>query len=362
MQEMNCAASQGVMFDLELAEEPFSHGAVVEAMQFEHIHRNETVELYTTDKTYVGREQLKRKWDKVATVNVDGGNSYTDLVLDTPVFIPPGRKQGFYLVSSSEEAFFLVGKTGLFSSDNETGLNPSSALIDENGVSVNEGSVLFDMYGQNDVGYLPVVQAGYTMAQPPTMQPTTQAPTLSPTVYHGPFSISPESVCDDDCLVAPGFMLDVTNSAQASHEEISITGISFEHLAPVKKRIVHLYRTINGSYSGKEHESDEWIKIASVKAPKKDYNLEEIVLNTPITLSKDETVGFYLMTEEKILMVGENKAMQGAGRLNKQPSTDGRVKLVCGDVNDGFQAANKGYSWKGAVTYSTQLVLMPWMA
>jgi hypothetical protein len=157
-------------------------------------------------------------------------------------------------------------------------------------------------------------------------------------------------------------MLDVTNSAQASHEEIVITGISFEHLAPVKKRVVHLYRTINGSYSGKEHEPDEWIKIASVKAPKKDYNLEEIVLNTPITLSKDETVGFYLMTEEKILMVGENKAMQGAGRLNKQPSIDGRVKLVCGDVNDGFKAAKKGYSWKGAVTYSTQLVLMPWMA
>mmetsp|Transcript_490 Transcript_490/g.1012 ORF Transcript_490/g.1012 Transcript_490/m.1012 type:complete len:407 (+) Transcript_490:3-1223(+) len=385
------------MFDLILPEEPFSYGVVVESMQFEHKYLDVTVDLYTTEGSYVGREQLSDQWSKVATVGVNETHSYTEIIFDTPITIPPGNKQGFYLVTPNAEQIFLVGI-----------VSSSSSSTDANGVSLQGGSVIFDMFGIDVAGYYPTVQAGYTMALPPTMHPTTSSPTLSPTtpptmqpttlptlspiisptmqpttlslpptmhpttsspilspttsptlqattssqtlsttMDHGPFSVSPDYLCDNDCFAAPGFMFSVKNRNNATRE-IIITGVSFEHIAPKQYQIVDLYFT-GGSYSGREQDPGQWQKISSLKVPQKNFHFKEFVFDTPITLTKGGSVGFYLKTEEHILLVGKHK------RKNDEQSTDSKVQLDYGSafMNGSFGAALKGYSWNGVVTYST---------
>ncbi|KAL7527967.1 hypothetical protein ACHAXR_004386, partial [Thalassiosira sp. AJA248-18] len=343
MLDMSCLSSGGIMFDLELTEEPSSYGIIVESMLFEHLQQNQTVDLYTVEGSYEDREQLGDQWSKVATVSVNETNAYTEFVLDTPIIISPGNKQGFYLVTSDRRSFFLVGTAAT--------TNYSSSSTDVNGVSFQGGSVVFDMFGVSVAGYHPTVQAGYTMVLPPSAQPTvppTQPPSQSPTVLtsrmslfglvcvlktigksdnitngasntatdcksdtvtisasitdtdavsdcksdtitngvsitdtdaisnseytkldQGPFTITPDHLCTKDCFVAPGFMLDITNKNQSTtaNSDIIITGLSFEHIAPKKHRIVDLYRTA-GSYTGREQDPEKWIKIASLKAPR----------------------------------------------------------------------------------------------
>merc|ERR1712127_601422 len=97
---------------------------------------------------------------------------------------------------------------------------------------------------------------------------------------HGPFSVSPDHLCVDDCLAAPGFMFSMKNRIEATRN-IIITGLSFEHLAPKEYRIVHLFIT-DGLHSGREEEPTLWREIASTKVPQRNFHYEDIVFDSPI--------------------------------------------------------------------------------
>eukprot|EP00581_Thalassiosira_minuscula_P008174 CAMPEP_0183710894 /NCGR_PEP_ID=MMETSP0737-20130205/6515_1 /TAXON_ID=385413 /ORGANISM="Thalassiosira miniscula, Strain CCMP1093" /LENGTH=1000 /DNA_ID=CAMNT_0025939263 /DNA_START=179 /DNA_END=3181 /DNA_ORIENTATION=+ len=390
MEERNCFAAPGIMFDLSLNEEQFSNGVLVESMQFEHAHFNATADLYTIEGSHLGREQFSDQWQKVATVGVEEANSHTKIELDTPITIFPGGKQGFYLATPNVVSLFLVG------------MGPSVSSADSNGVSLEGGSVVFDMFLFNFMGYSPTVQVGYVMADAPTMNPTTSSPTVSPTttptlhpttssptlspsdpptmhpvtssptstsnpsggptaslttssptlspsIADGPFSIGPEYLCVNDCFVAPGYMFSVQNINLNDSRHITITGISFEHIEPNLNRTVELY---SGS---PEQDYRQWQKIESLEVPKMQFHLEEFVLHTPIVLSKGEKVGFYLRARESIVLVGKND--NGSFDRNGESSSgDGNAQLFYGNaVMNGRSGAAvfEGYSWNGEVTYST---------
>jgi len=172
----------------------------------------------------------------------------------------------------------------------------------------------------------------------------------------GPYSIGPESLCGDDCFTAPGFMFSVKNKNEQalSPRDIVITGVSFEHLSPKRHRGVKLYRTNGGSYTEAigNPESDQWFKISSEKVPKRNSHSEEFVLDTPVVLTAGETVVFYVKTEESILLVGKNDHQQNVKSLTDD---DGRLQLSYGSAIMRGSSGNvfEGYSWNGAVTYST---------
>jgi len=384
MEERGCAAGPGIMFDLSLNEEPFSYGVLVESMQFEHKFVNATADLYTIEGSHLGREQTSDQWRKVATVDVEEANSHTKIELDTPITIFPGEKQGFYLVTPSAENLFLVGMGSLVSS------------ADSNGVSLEGGSVVFDIFGFNATGYYPTLQVGYMMADAPTMNPTTYPPTVSPTLTptlhpttssptispsapptmqpttYSPtrspsdvptmspttssptmspiitYTVGPEHICNNDCLAAPGYMFSVKNRKLANTRDIIISRISFEHIAPKENRHVHLYLT-SDFYHDKVRDSKQWQKLASLKVPKKEFHYSEFVLDTPITLAKGAGVSFYVQAEENILLVAKS------GDVESSTKNDGRVRLIYGSsiASGSFGAALKGYSWNGEVSYST---------
>lgn len=135
--------------------------------------------------------------------------------------------------------------------------------------------------------------------------------------------------------------------------KIVINGLNFEHLSPKNDRKVHLYMTTTkGSHEGRESDSTQWTKVATVKVPKEKFHFMNIVLKTPITLTTGETVGFYITTTENILLVGKNL------RKNDDPTDDNRVQLFCGSaiMNGKFGDPTNGYSWNGEVDYSTATI------
>ena len=381
MEETNCASAVGIMFDLQLdMTQPTSDGILVESILFEHLHRkqNQTVDVYTTEGSYVGKERDASQWAKIASLTISGGpQSHTQLVLDRPIRLAPGNGQGFYLVAREGNNFFLVGKQA-----NATQVQSADA----NGASVQGGAVVFGVFNFVMRGFTPSTQVGYTMFTthpsssptydpllidqapnfvnltadfkinstdlPPTLSPShhptiSSFPSISPTMNLGPFSIQPDHLCESDCFVAPGFMFSVKNKGRSSRGNVVITGVSFEHIAPKQSRIVELYRTVSGSYTGKEQDPAQWIKIASIKAPRLKFHYEEFVLDNPIILPKGETVGFYIKAEEKILVVSKNK------RQNGTPSQDGNVNLHCGSAIMNDRNPYMGYSWNGLLSYST---------
>ncbi|KAL9178901.1 hypothetical protein ACHAXT_011874 [Thalassiosira profunda] len=360
LDEQNCAAASGVMFDLEHPEGPNAHGVFVEALQFEHMNRpNQTVDVYTTiNGSYVGIEQLSDQWEKVASVVEEDAQSYSEVVLGEAITIPPGGKRGFYLVTGSEEAYFLVGS--------------GSSAVNASDVSFRGGEVVFDTFGMTAPNFYPIVQAGVTMALPPSLSPTSSptappsvspttaapsmapimSPTASPIMSNGPFFLGPENRCEKDCSAAPGYMFSAKNNKKG-RREVTITGVSFEHLMPKQNRFVEVYRTISGPYSGKEQNPQMWDQIASSKMTGQNkLNVIEIVFDVPIKLMRGEMVSFYLKTEENIFLLAKNK-----GGVDI-PTSDGRLQLACGSaiMNGAFGAPTEGFSWNGEVTYSTAFV------
>lgn len=380
MEAMKCASAPGIMFDIGLDEVPSSsYGIFLESIQFEHVHYNATVVLYSIEGSHVGKErqdssqaaprsnetlvgssQNISEWSKIAVVSVSELDSFTEIVLSEPLWMPPGAARGFYLVAAAQvENFFVVG------------VGPSPSEEDANGVSIGGGTVVFDTFGQSVTGFYPTTLAGYTVVPPPTASPVTSSPSSVPSAVPslhpssqptplptirptpppssspvGPFSISAEQTCVDTCRAVPGYMFSVKNKIHGDAREVVITAISFEHLAATQSKIVELYRTVSGSHSGNEQDSSQWIKIESVKAPRRDFAFTDFVLGAPITLAKGEAVGFYIKTQENILLVGKDR--QGIGE-----TTADNVKLSYGcAVTDGmFGTITPQFYWNGAVTY-----------
>ena len=174
-----CVTAPGIMFDIEHPQWKSFYGILIESMQFEHASQNMTVEVFTTEASYQGREQLVEEWTKIGTVAVNESTSFTEIVFDTPVMISPGAKQGFYLVTADlqeDNNFFVVGIGSFVSSSTE-----------QYAVSIQGGSVVFDTFNIPIAGYYPTVQAGYTFVLPPSASPTTTSipsstPSLSPTI------------------------------------------------------------------------------------------------------------------------------------------------------------------------------------
>ena len=364
------------MFDLEVFNGSYASDVLIESLRFEHMISNQTVELYATNNgSYAGKEQLDDQWSKVASLDIEGVHAQSELVLGAPIPMPPGSKRGFYLATVDAKDSISVGqgRTTSFGSGR---------------LAIRGGRATFNSSGINATGFYPVVQAGYSANLPsmnhliakssvfvsPTQSPSSspsQAPTTHPSVSpssspslgpsasptkrpsldpstsptvtdNGPFLLAAESTCDKDCLGVPGYMFSVKARKKG---DVTVTGVRFEHSAPKQHRQVELYRTVSGSFSGKEQTPEAWVKVATMTVPRQ-RQIDELLLDVPITLSRGEAVGFYLKTEEPILQVDKN---------GRQRAQDGRLQLNCGSAitDGGFGASLEGYSWKGAVTYST---------
>jgi len=135
------------------------------------------------------------------------------------------------------------------------------------------------------------------------------------------------------------YTFSVKNDIRSNSREVVITRISFEHLAPTRQKVVKLY-------SRKEEDPWQWVETASVKAPRRDFIFTEFVLETPITLAKGEAVGFYIKTQENILLVGKDSQ-----RTRETYPADVQLSYGSALSNGLFGAVSEGFVWNGEVTY-----------
>ena len=358
--EENCATAPGYMFDLALSGyfESSRYGILIESLQFEHMNRNATVDLYTIDGSYhaasanqtnVSEEYSRsyrssEEWRKVATVTVNASHSFSQVELETPIMMTPGSTQGFYFATRGSNNFFVVGH----------GENVSST--DVNGVTFKDASVVFNNFGVEVNGFYPNTQVGFVMVNPPTMSPTTDVPSISPSfepsvrpttasptpMNLGPFAIGQNEECSgDECDAVAGYMLDITNEAK---KKMKVLSVSFQHMEPKNHRSAELFCSI-GSHLGKEKDPSSWTKCGNTKIPRRDRVYTEFLLDTPIRLSYGETVGFYVKTVEPILVVKRDK--------EKHEKHDGKAGLFYGSAvkNEVMGTIEDGVIPNGNITY-----------
>ncbi len=135
-------------------------------------------------------------------------------------------------------------------------------------------------------------------------------------------------------------MFNVQLGVKAAND-IEINSINFRHKAPTNHRVIRLY-TINEGYKGNEKSLESWTKIANGKAKRQNNIVSTISIDPPLRIKAGETVGFYLQTEENIML---------AGKFSKTATIDDNgVKLQYGLAwfNDRF---NENISWSGSVEY-----------
>lgn len=86
---------------------------------------------------------------------------------------------------------------------------------------------------------------------------------------------------------------------------------------------------------------ESWTEIASDKVPKRHF-VSRITLDPPLRINAGEKVGFYLKSEEVIMVAGKFG--------NTEVIDDNNVKLEYGMavVNGQF---TESYSWSGSVEY-----------
>ena len=170
---------------------------------------------------------------------------------------------------------------------------------------------------------------------------TTVSPIPIPS--NGPFSIGPDYLCGNDCTAVSEYMFSVKN--QDSARSIELTGVSFEHRKPKNYRSVKLYKSM-GSYLGKQHDTIQWMKIASKKIRRQKLIVEEFLLDKPIILTKGETISFHIKTKEDILLVGTKKQKNKSTDSNTMSVFDGSAVLakLSGVILDDITG-------NGAVTY-----------
>ena len=193
-EEESCMSAPGIMFDIEFLHQKYSpardgsralagagdwrppipvFAVGVGALQFEHIQiGNVTVDVYTTDGPCEGREKKSKLWSKIATVDVNEADTFTEVELDQPVLVLAGRARGFYLRNTQNGNFFKVGKASAARSFSLPSTE-ADGDVNENEVEIRGGSVIFDEFGLNITGFDPTVQAGFSLVDPPTASPST---------------------------------------------------------------------------------------------------------------------------------------------------------------------------------------------
>ncbi|KAL3788815.1 hypothetical protein HJC23_006268 [Cyclotella cryptica] len=151
--------------------------------------------------------------------------------------------------------------------------------------------------------------------RPTTASPTSSSPSMrptdSPTFNYGPFYLSPQKTCGDNCYLSRGIMFDVGLGSNATRG-ILIESISFEYTEPrFTNATVDLYRTFVGSYEDKVGFSAQWTQLESIRVKATHgTNVDvadrtmEISLDPPVAMSANDTVGFYLAASGSILRVG----------------------------------------------------------
>ena len=349
----NCATAPGFMFDMSVQQGPSNHGIHLESLQFEHLNFNATVEIYTIDGTYHNNTvnqtssdrsyRSKDLWRKVATVVVNEADSFTKAVLDEPITISPGTRQGFYLTPSNTSDvsnFFLIGRDG--------DQNSSSSSVDTNGVSIKEACVVFDTFGFEVRGFMPVVQAGYVEAEAPTSFPSlsptplpSRSPSVSPTTApssapspsptsldRGPFSIGTEGgeTCgSSDCTDVYGYMMDFTNEDPNGHS-MKINKVSVEHGSPKNGRTALVYCS-RGSSKGKENDPTAWTKCGKAKIPRTS-GVAEIKIQS-MRVDPDETISIRVSSTESIMKVKKTK--------ESHKTQDGKAKFTPGSAIKNMQ-------------------------
>ncbi|KAL7499778.1 hypothetical protein ACHAWT_007892, partial [Skeletonema menzelii] len=171
----------------------------------------------------------------------------------------------------------------------------------------------------------------------PTANPS-NTPSFRPT--KGAHSISPLKHCDSRCKRTNGYMFNVKLEANASYD-IEINSINFRHKAPLVHRVIWVYMIKEG-YQGKEELTEEWTQIGTGRAPKRNNIVSTVYLDQPLRIKAGETIGFYLRTEESIMLVG---------KFAKTATIDvNDVKLQYGLalMNSNFA---ENFSWSGSVEY-----------
>ena len=377
---IKCATAPGYMFDIKTSDElDDSYGIHIQSLQFEHMSQNATVELYTTTSgSYYGRKgqnatsdvsyRPSDQWIQVATISVNENestsrttsselitSSYTSIVLNTPITIPPGSRQGFYLVAPNAANFFVVGKGSITSSP------------DANGVSFgHDAAIIFDTFGGEVTGFSPTAQAGYVTADPPTsspttevptrlptLSPTTSAPTRSPTLRpttssptpldRGPFTIEADD-CTEDCSAVTGYMFTMTNENTAG-KQIKIKSVTARHKKPKNSRTVELY-CADGSHEGIETDPTKWTKCGNTKLARRQDWHTSIELDSAIRVNHGESIAIHVKTEEKVLIVKKNKRQ-------KHETHDGKVGLFMGTsfVNEVMGTLEEGVQGNVQVQY-----------
>lgn len=135
-------------------------------------------------------------------------------------------------------------------------------------------------------------------------------------------------------------MFNVKLEANASND-IEINSINIRHKAPSVHRVIWV-SMIKGGYQGKEELSDDWTQIATGRAPKRNNFVSTVFLDQPLRIKSGETVGFYLKTEENIMLVG---------KFSRTATIDvNDVKLQYGTALMNDKSA-ENYSWSGSVEY-----------
>lgn len=136
----NCLASSGFMFDVKVNMQ--ADQILVKSIEFEHLRGspNSIVDMFTTfSGSLEGKEQTSSQWKKAASITLSNStSSNTTATFNPPISISNGITKGFYL--KANEGILLVG---LGSADNS----------DANGVSLQNGNVVFGQFGKSYSGY-----------------------------------------------------------------------------------------------------------------------------------------------------------------------------------------------------------------
>jgi len=159
-QDGTCATAPGVLFDIEHLAGTSFYGINVETIQFSGLG-NMTYDLYSIQESMEETEHSPELWDKVASISVNETSSFTEIVLDKPIIIYPGHKQGIYLSNSEGKNSILVGLQSL-----EAPMTTVSST-DYKGVALSGAYVVYQLHDHvvPISGYMPVIQVGYSLVR-----------------------------------------------------------------------------------------------------------------------------------------------------------------------------------------------------
>lgn len=387
--EDNCYLSRGIMFDVMVGNIPDNQGILIESIAFEHTntYTDVSVDLY---RTFVGGHQGKvnysAQWSKIDSIEViqasldpgavTGSYATSEFKLIPPVAISADKTLGFYLRAST--SILRVGAG-------------SNAHSDSNGVALGIGStVMGGVFGVGVEGYLFNVDIKYSIARPtnspsknptsepnkaPTKQPTTENPTGKPSkaptkqpitenptngqskkpsidsqsttsLFASPkvpsYWLDSSKFCTSNCLPSSGFMFDVNLKLSSTHK-ILVKSIEFEHLRGNSNPVLDVYTTYHGSLNGAQ--PNQWKKSLTVSLPNLHSNTTA-VFDPAISLWPGTTQGFYLSTNEGIMLVG----------LGSSDNSDGNgVSIQDGNIVFGeFGNAYPGYHLNLRLGYDIQ--------